>query len=62
MKDLKEYRMKSGLKSWEIARRMGVSRQTLTNYERGRVKMTIDVLKKFATIYNVSVIELLDGE
>lgn len=52
---IKELRIKLGLSQLEFANRVGVSRQSLSHYETGRVIPPIDVLETIAKEFGVSI-------
>ena len=52
---IKELRIELGLSQLEFANRVGVSRQSLSHYETGRVIPPIDVLKKIAKEFRVPI-------
>ncbi len=59
---LKEARLKAGLKQEELAAQLGVSRQTISNWENDRYSPDIDSALKLKTLYNTSLDTLLSGE
>lgn len=56
---LKEARIKAGLKQEELARAIGVSRQTVSNWENNRSYPDIACVMKLSDLYNLSLDELL---
>lgn len=60
MKKLKEFRLKSGLKTWAIVKQAGISRETLYNYEKGKCKPTLETAAKLAKIYGCSVEDFIE--
>lgn len=57
---LKKLREERGLSQKEIAKKIGVSRETISAYETGRAKPSLDVALKLAKILKVSVEELFN--
>ncbi len=62
MVKLKEYRLKSGLKINAITARLGVSRETLYNYETGKKKPKFETMVKLAKIYGCEVTDFIDDK
>lgn len=48
---LKQCRMSQGLKQNEVAKKIGICRQALSNYESGRYMPTVDILLQLADLY-----------
>ena len=60
---IRELRKERGIKSSEMAMRLGISRNTLINWEHGdKVPHSVEILETMAEILNVSMIELLAGK
>ena len=57
---LRELRNKSGLTQNEIASKLGVSGQTILNWENGLYEPKINQLIKLADLFNVSVDYLIE--
>ena len=55
---LRAYRLESGLRTEEIAARLGVSRAALYRYEKGEV-IKLDTVKRLAELLKVSPLSLL---
>jgi len=55
-------RKQKGLSQEEVANRLNVSRQTISNWENNQALPTIDKAKELSKLYNVSIDELLDNE
>jgi putative transcriptional regulator len=55
---VKEHRKQSGLSQEALARRLGVSRQTIVNIERGRSEPRVLLALAIATVLGVAVHEL----
>lgn len=62
MVKLKEYRLKSGLKISAIIERVGISRETLHNYETGTKKPKFETIVKLAEIYGCTVNDFVDNK
>ncbi|MEN8908380.1 MAG: helix-turn-helix transcriptional regulator, partial [Clostridiales bacterium] len=61
-KNLKFLRESKGELQTELAKSIGVSRQTIGGYELGRNEPSFKILKKIASHYNVSIDYLLNNE
>ena len=59
MLNTKKYRKQLGLSQAEIARRVGISRQTFNNYELGKREADYETLLKIAEELQTSVQDLL---
>ena len=55
---LKEIRLKKGITQVELAKHVGISQQTISHYETGRAKPSLDVAVKLAKAFGVSVEEI----
>lgn len=53
--NLKSARVKNGLLQGEVAERLGVSRQTISNWETDPTNLTLDRFSQLAEIYNCEV-------
>lgn len=51
---LKAIRVNKDLSQEEAAKRIGISEDTLSNYERGKTYPDIPILKKIEKVYEVS--------
>ena len=60
--NIKYFRKESGMTQDELAEELNVTRQALSNWERGKTEPDIETLTKIAEILNVSVEELIYGE
>lgn len=58
---IKELRIREGFSQEYIAKVIGVSRPTYTSIEAGKQELSLDEAKKLATLFGVSVDELLAG-
>lgn len=61
-KQLKEARAGANLSQEELAKRIGVSRQTISNWENGRSLPDVGSAVKMSNVYQVSLDELLKDE
>lgn len=59
---LLEYRKKKGLSQEQLAERIGVTRQTISNWELSETSPNPEQLKKLSSELNVSIDELLDND
>ncbi|MBP3685081.1 MAG: helix-turn-helix transcriptional regulator [Oscillospiraceae bacterium] len=59
---LKEARVNAGLKQEELAKQLGVSRQTISNWENNRSLPDVGSAVKMSNVYQVSLDELLRDE
>ena len=60
-KNIKELRQGRGLTQDELAEKLFVSRQTVSNYELGRTRPDIDMLEKLAQVLETELNTLLYG-
>lgn len=58
-KNLKAYRLMADLTQDDLARRVGIKRSALSNYELGRTEPSIQLLCQFANALGVSLDELI---
>lgn len=56
------FRNRKGLSQDELSMKLGVSRQSISNWENGSSQPSIDFIKKLAEIYEVSVDDLLNTD
>lgn len=56
---LKGARVNKGLTQSEVALKLGITKGTLVNYEKYRTIPDINIAKKMATLYEVSVNDLI---
>ncbi len=59
MLELKISRMRKGLTQEELAEKIGMAKITISAYEIGRAKPSLDVLIKLSDVLEVSLDELL---
>lgn len=57
---IKNLRIDNDIKQVELARHLGVSQNTYSDYELGKINVPIDILIKFADFYQVSLNYLLN--
>lgn len=60
-KNIRDLRQESGLTQDELAERLFVSRQTVSNYELGRTRPDIDMLEQLARVLETDLSTLLYG-
>jgi transcriptional regulator with XRE-family HTH domain len=60
--NLRLFRMKSGLKQSEIAKKVGVTPATWSNYEVGKSEPNLDIVEKIAKTLNISLDALMGIE
>ena len=61
-KTLKERRSQLDLTQQEVAKKLYVSRQTISNWENGKSYPDLDMLIKISDVYHVSIDSLLKGD
>ncbi len=61
-RNLKKFRFEKGLTQDELARRINVSRQTVSSWETGRNEPDIESLQLLAGVLDVTVEELIYGK
>ena len=60
---IREMRKERGITSYDMATRLGISRNTLTNWERGEKEPhAVEILEEMAEILQVPLKNLLAGE
>lgn len=57
---LKEYRAKINVNQQEMGRLVGVSRQTISQIERGDYSPSVTLALKIAKVFNVNVEDIFD--
>ena len=57
---LRAARQKAGLTQSEVAARLGVTYQAISNYERGKCRVESGVLRQLCILYHVSPVALLE--
>ena len=59
---IKELRKEKGLTQEELAESLGTYRRTVSRWETGRYLPDIDILLEMSELFNVELIEIIDGE
>lgn len=59
---IKEHRLRHGLTQGELARSVGVSRQSINSIERGRYTPSLALALRFARVFACSTDELFELE
>lgn len=59
---IRELRTSSGLSQVELAEKLGISKQSVSNWENDNIQPSIEMLLKIARTFNVSTDYLLDEE
>ena len=54
-KNIKELRLKNNLKQIEMAKILHISQNTYSDYEKGKITISIDKLIMLSDYYNVSI-------
>lgn len=57
---LRSARKKAGLTQSDVADRLGVTYQAVSNYERGKCRVESGVLRQLCILYHISPVELLE--
>lgn len=52
---IKEYRLQNSMTQTELAKKLNISKQTISKYEKGIIKANQDTLFQLADIFSVSV-------
>ena len=60
--NLRQLRVHSGLTQEQVAEKIGVTRQTLSNYESGRTRPDVDMLAQLSAIYGTDIDGVIYGE
>lgn len=55
---LRTIRLEKGFSGSQVAEMLNISQQQLSRYERGKSKITIDMLFKISVIYGITIEEL----
>ena len=62
-KRIRELRKERGITNYEMATKLGISRNTLTNWERGiKEPHAVEILEEMAKILKVPIKSILSGE
>ena len=56
---LKEIRTNMGLSQPELEVKLGVGSEYISKIERGKSKVTLDLLRKFTTVLNMTISDIL---
>ena len=56
---LKEIRTNTGLSQPELEVKLGVGPEYISKIERGKSKVTLDLLRKFTTVFNMTISDIL---
>ena len=59
---LKLLRQAKGLTQEAVAQKVGVTRQAISSYESGRTQPDLDMLRRFAEVYDVALEDILYGK
>ena len=51
---IKELRISTGLNQVDFAKKLNVTKQSVSNWENGNIQPSIDMLIKIATVFSVS--------
>lgn len=57
---IRRYRKLAGLTTEELAKRVNISRPTISRYESDEINISVDMIGKIAKALNISPVELLD--
>ena len=60
-KNIKNFREQKNISQVELAEKLNVTRQAVSNWERGKTQPDIDTLHKIADILEISIEELIYG-
>ena len=61
-KNIKRLRLQQELTQDELAERLFVTRQTVSNYETGKSKPDVEMLVKISEVFGVDVQQLIHGQ
>lgn len=61
-KNIKYFRLKNNITQTDLAKKIGVSHQTISNYENKVRHADIDMIIELASVFHVSLDELICGE
>lgn len=59
--NIKKYRTENNITQENLAERLNVTRQAVSNWENGKTEPDIETLTKMAQIFDISIDELVDG-
>ncbi|MBQ8749986.1 MAG: helix-turn-helix transcriptional regulator [Clostridia bacterium] len=57
---IKKVRLENGLYQKDLAKMLGIARETLTGYEVGRCEPDLQIIRKICVFLNISADELLE--
>ena len=60
-KNIKRYRTQNNITQEQLAEKINVTRQAVSNWENGKTEPDIETLTKIAQIFDISIDELVDG-
>lgn len=58
MEKMKEMRLAKGLTQEEVAEKLGISQEVVSQYETGKRSIKLDLAKRFAELYECNVDDL----
>ena len=61
-KRLKEFRVENGLSQRELADKLGVSKQNISDWEHGKSETSFEMVIKIATFFEITVGQLIGSE
>lgn len=61
-KNIKKYRMKMGMTQDQLAEKLCVTRQAVSNWETGKTQPSIETLTALASLFGICVEELIYGK
>ena len=56
---LKDIRINLGLSQPELEAKLGVGSEYISKIERGKTKVSLELLRKFTTVFNMSISDIL---
>lgn len=56
---IKEIRINMDLSQSEIEAKLGVGSEYISKIERGKTKVTLELLRKFTTVFNMTISDIL---
>lgn len=59
VKVLKEFRTNMELSQPELEVKLGVGKEYISKIERGKIKVTLELLRKFTTVFNISISDII---
>lgn len=61
-KNIRKYREQQAMSQEDLAQKLYVTRQTISNYENGKTEPDLDRIEEMAALFDVDVQELLQGK